>query len=71
MNEHSDSEFSSRVTSDGRVFVHWRGKLVKTLKGSEASSLVRKLESADPQTAQLILAKITGNFKRGNERRSP
>lgn len=38
------------------------------LKGPEASKLLRRLGGLDEEQAQLALAKITGNFKRGNER---
>ena len=60
--------FSYRTTKDGRLFVGWRGKTVKVLKGPKAQKLARELEVADPEEVQLELAKATGNFKRGNER---
>jgi len=42
---------------------------VKTIKGKEAEKIIAKIRSAaNEKEVQLILAKITGNFKRGNER---
>jgi hypothetical protein len=48
--------FSYRETKDGRVRVALHGRHVITLAGDDAQR-------------QLLLAKATGNFKRGNERR--
>jgi hypothetical protein len=44
-----------------------------TVAGARAARLIAILESAeatgDEDAAQLALAKVTGNYKRGNERR--
>jgi hypothetical protein len=60
--------FSYRVTKDGKVFLFWQGKQVKVLKGMVAQKFLRDVVDVDQQGAQLMMAKITGNFKRGNER---
>ncbi|MFS1515945.1 hypothetical protein V1503_05395 [Bacillus sp. SCS-151] len=61
--------FSYRVTKNNTVFITWMGKQVKTLKGKEAEKIITKLQQANSKhEVQLILAKVTGNFKRGNER---
>lgn len=62
-------QFSYRTTKDGRVRVAFRGRHVVTLAGSEAQRLTSRLEGADDDQTQLLLAKATGNFKHGNERR--
>lgn len=64
-------EFSYRATKDGKVFVRWHGggKREVVLKGARADKLLAELSGADRERGQLILAKATGNFKRGNERR--
>lgn len=59
--------FAYRVAKDGKVFVSWEGRTVKTLKGKEAERFLARVENAEPQEAQLVMAKLTGNFKRGNE----
>jgi hypothetical protein len=38
------------------------------LKGKEAQRFIDKIGCLNDQEAQLVMAKITGNFKRGNER---
>jgi hypothetical protein len=70
MDDQPDTEvFSHRITKDGKVLISWRGKLVMTLKGDRAQKFIGQIEDADDHAAQLIMAKATGNFKRGNERR--
>lgn len=40
------------------------------LKGKESEKFLSKVSKANTIEAQLIMAKITGNFKRGNEKTS-
>ncbi len=61
--------FSAVVTGDERVLVSHAGRQVVALSGADARKVIRKLEHAESEDAeQLVLAKATGNFKRGNER---
>ncbi len=64
-----ETPFECQITKDGRVMLFWFGKHVKTLVGKEAQKFITRFESADDAEAQLLMAKATGNFKRGNERR--
>jgi hypothetical protein len=61
--------FSWQETKDGRVRISWRGRVVTTLTGAPAARFLREVDGADEETAQLVMARATGNFKRGNERR--
>lgn len=61
--------FDFQVTKDGRVLIYWGGKIVTTLSGEPARKLLAKLDGADKAAVQLALAKATGQFKHGNERR--
>ncbi|HRE47759.1 MAG TPA: hypothetical protein PLD47_08540 [Aggregatilineales bacterium] len=63
-----DEVFSYQTLKDGRVLISWHSRLVVTLKGEKAKKFLTRMEDADPTAAQLIMAKATGNFKRGNER---
>lgn len=60
--------FSYRTTKDGKVFLFWYGKQVSILKGDRAKKFLAKINTADEKEKQLIMAKETGNFKRGNEK---
>lgn len=64
-----ESPFSYRVTKNNRVFIEYKKKQVKILSGKDAERCLEKIKHAkDEKAVQLILAKLTGNFKRGNER---
>jgi hypothetical protein len=65
----ADEVFSYFATKDGKVFIHWHAKPVKTLSGQAAQSFLGKIAGLNPLEAQLVMAKLTGNFKRGNEKR--
>jgi hypothetical protein len=60
--------FSYRQTRDGLVLISHSGRIVKTLRGAEARKFIAKAAVADARTAQLLMAKVTGQFKFGNER---
>jgi hypothetical protein len=63
-----DRPFSYRVTKDRRVLVSFRGRQVTVVAGKAAERLIASLEPADAEATQQLLARVTGNFKRGNER---
>ena len=60
--------FTYQETAGDRVFIAWNGHRVITLTGRKAATFLDRVATADEQTAQLVMAKATGNFKRGNER---
>ncbi|THF74985.1 hypothetical protein [Metabacillus sediminilitoris] len=61
--------FSYQVTKNNTVHIYYNGIQIKILKGKDAAKILEKINMAlDEKSVQLILAKITGNFKRGNER---
>lgn len=62
-----EEPFSYRVSKDKKVFLIWHEKQVMILKGKESEKFLGKIEKADKLEAQLIMAKVTGNFKHGNE----
>ena len=61
--------FEYDALKDGRVLIYWQGKHVMTLKGDRARKFLAQVDGLDDRAAQLVMAKVTGNFKRGNERR--
>jgi hypothetical protein len=60
--------FSFSETRAGLVQIAYLGKVVTTLARREASRFLARVETLDRNAAQLLMAKATGNFKRGNER---
>lgn len=69
-NKFEEEVFSYRAGKDGKVFIDWYGKQVMILKGKQAQKFLSRVENLDSKETQLVMAKITGNFKRGNERQS-
>jgi hypothetical protein len=66
-------QFTYRITKNGKILVYWHGTQGKreiVLKGVRAARLIRDLPTMNPEEQQLALARSTGNFKRGNERRT-
>jgi hypothetical protein len=62
------SDFSYRATKDEKVFISWNGRMVTTLSGPKARRFLAEAERGDAEGEQLLMARATGNFKRGNER---
>ena len=62
--------FTYRITKDRKVFISYHGKHVTTLSGGGAEAFISEIEDAEGKEAQLMMAKATGNFKRGNEKMS-
>jgi hypothetical protein len=70
-NKLNEGVFSYQITKDKTVFIYWNGKHIKVLKGKAAAKFLANADSAETEEdIQLLLAKATGNFKRGNEKRS-
>lgn len=63
-----EEPFTFQETKDGKVLLYWHGKQVMILKGSHAQKFLAGIASSDPAQAQLLMARVTGNFKHGNER---
>ena len=60
--------FSYRVSKSGEVQVLRNGAIAATLRGTEAVAFLAKVGRASETTAQQLMARLTGNYKRGNER---
>ena len=60
--------FDYRVTKHGGVIVSRGGRVVMTVGGTDAGRLVVALQRADDSQAQHLLARASGNYRRGNER---
>ncbi len=67
-NKLDQEPFSYRIAKDGKIFIYWQNKQIMTVKEKKAVALLKKIKGKDAKTVQLALAKITGNFKHGNER---
>ena len=64
-----EDPFDHRVTASGTVLAYRGGRLVATISSSRAERLITALATADDERTQHLLARATGNYRRGNERR--
>ena len=53
---------------DGRVEIRHQGRLATTLRGAQAMAFVAEMARLDEAAGQQRMARLTGNYKRGNER---
>jgi hypothetical protein len=63
-----DLGFSYRLLKTGEVQLLHHKKLAATLRGRQAQAFLAEIESADEADLQQLMARLTGNYKRGNER---
>lgn len=63
-----DLGFTFRLKKSGEVEVLHRGKLASTLRGADAVDFIAEVESGEFADGQQLMARLTGNYKRGNER---
>lgn len=56
--------FEHIVRGDDVVILH-HGTRAATLRGAKAKEFLERVESEDPQ---LLMARLTGNYRHGNER---
>lgn len=61
-------DFDYQVTKQNKILIYWRDKHVVTLSGKKAQKFLVQIDNVDESAAQLVMARFTGNFKRGNER---
>lgn len=64
----ADAPFAYRITKSGEVQISRGGRVVTVVRGAEARRLGARLGESDAAD-QHLLARATGNYKRGNERR--
>ena len=62
--------FTYLTTKDRTVRVSRGGRVVATVGGDRARRLLREIEdtNGDEDRVQQLLARVTGNYRRGNER---
>lgn len=60
--------FTFKARKSGEVEVLHRGTLAAVLRAKEAQAFLAKAGRATEAEIQHLLARLTGNYKRGNER---
>jgi len=64
----SDLGFTYRTRKNNDVEILHHGRLASTLRGHDAEDSLTEIESGSEHDAQQLMARVTGNYKHGNER---
>jgi hypothetical protein len=62
--------FTYRERKSGEVEVLHVGKLATLLRGRQAERFLERAAGATDGELQHLMARVTGNYKRGNERKA-
>jgi hypothetical protein len=63
-----DEPFSFVARADGSVVIRYHTAPVTLLRGKAAARFMTRITGADAAGAQQLMARATGQFRRGNER---
>ena len=66
--EGDDLGFTFKHNKNGEVWVAHHGRQVTTLRGAAAADFLAEIDDAGLVEQQQLMARITGHYKRGNER---
>ena len=66
--EPHDLGFTYRIRKSGEVEIFHRGRLASTLRGTDAEDFKQEAPDESSADAQQLMARVTGNYKHGNER---
>jgi hypothetical protein len=64
----NDIGFSYRSRKSGAVEILHHGRVAATLRGTDATDFLAETGEAGRAHAQQLMARLTGNYKRGKER---
>lgn len=64
----TDLGFSYLRAKDGAVAIRRAGRVVTVLREATAADFLAEAEGSDPGHVRQLMARLTGNCKRGNER---
>lgn len=60
--------FAFKARSSGDVVITHHGRLATVLRGERARRFLESVRGADRSASMAIMARITDNYRRGNER---
>ncbi len=69
-NDNDDLGFSWLETKGGEIIIKHHGRLATTLRGNRATEFRDEIDSLSFGDQQQWLARLTGNYKHGNERQA-
>jgi hypothetical protein len=63
-----EEPFSYKLLKDKKAQISYKGKVVSVIVGKDYNKLLRVIALDNRYELQLFLAKVTGQFKHGNEK---
>ena len=63
-----DLGFDFQKSKDGNVIIKHHGKLATNLRANKAAEFMTEMKLSSFAKQQQIMARITGNYKHGNEK---
>ncbi|MGB5105614.1 MAG: hypothetical protein WBP29_07135 [Candidatus Zixiibacteriota bacterium] len=63
-----DLGFTIQSCNNGDIIILHHGRAATMLRGKKAIQFLSDLEASEFATQQQMMARLTGNYKRGNER---
>lgn len=63
-----ENPFDYKITKGDKMLVYYEGRQIMILNNKDTKKFRDSARNKSEMEIQLMLAKITGNFKRGNER---
>ena len=64
----TDLGFTFRKSKNGDVVISHHGRQATTLRGDRATDFMEDMTGVDGESQQQEMARLTGNYRRGNER---
>lgn len=64
------SGFAWKRRKNDEVLITHRGRKAATLRGTQATDFIEEMELSSESDAQESMARLTGNYRRGNERQA-
>jgi hypothetical protein len=68
--EAQEPGFTYRLRKNGEVAIFHHGRLASTLRGNDAKKFKQEVGEEQSPEAQQLMARVTGNYKHGNERQA-
>lgn len=65
-----EERFAYQEARSGLVQISFQGRIVTRLSGQDGQRFLTRIADLEPRDRQLLMAKATGHFKHGNERKS-
>lgn len=63
-----ENPFSYTVTKAQKAMLYYEGRQIMMLSEKDTKKFISKINGKSGVEEQLVLAKVTGNFKHGNEK---